>query len=157
MRLLLIAVFAAFVSAVLPAQPKSANGIEAQLVDRERQSWEAWQNKDVAFWKRHLSPDHVEIDGADRPQDRNYVLKGVAGRTCAVTSYKLGDFTFRQIGADAGMLVYRAEQEFACGDRHFPNVGWVTSLYKRRNGRWENVLFEHLAVPPPKPATTQKP
>ena len=157
MRLLFIAAFAAFASAVLQAEPKSPSGVEAQLIDHERQSWKAWQNKDVSFWQRHLSADHIEIDGPDGPQGRDYVLKGVAGRSCAVTSYKLGNFTFRQLGADAGMLVYRAEQEFACGDKHFPNVGWVTSLYKRQNGRWENVLFEHLVVPPPKPATTRKP
>ena len=49
------------------------------------------------------------------------------------------------------------EQEFACGDKHVPNVGWVTSIYARRDGRWENVLFEHYAVPPPKPAAAAKP
>ena len=138
-----------------PAIAKPAT-IESQLIDRERQSWAAWQKQDLAFWQRHLSADHVEIDGPDGPQTRDYVLKGVANRTCSVTSYKLGDFTFRSLGADAGMLVYRASQEFACGDKHIPNVGWVTSLYTRRNGKWENVLFEHYPVPPPKPAATPK-
>jgi len=158
MRRVLIASIVAFASAAAtPAQPKAANGLETRLIDREKQSWAAWQNKDLAFWQRHLSADHVEIDGPNGPQDRNYVLKGVADRSCAIASYKIDNFTFRQLSSDAGMLVYRAEQEFACGDKHIPNVGWVTSLYKRHGGRWENVLFEHLAVPPPKPAATEKP
>ena len=137
------------------AQP--TNSLEAQLFAREKASWAAWQKKDLAFWQRHLSADHVEIDGPGGPQDRDYVLKGVASRTCSVPSYELGNFTFRRLGADAGMLVYRASQEFACGDKRIPNVGWVTSLYARRNGKWENVLFEHYAVPPPKPAAAPKP
>ena len=146
-------------AALVATSPASAqpNPLEAQLIDRERQSWAAWQKQDLGFWQRHLSADHVEIDGPDGPKTRDYVLKGVANRTCSVTSYKLGDFTFRPLGADAGMLVYRASQEFACGDKHIPNVGWVTSLYRRRNGHWDNVLFEHLAVPPANPAAAAKP
>ncbi|HKU92677.1 MAG TPA: nuclear transport factor 2 family protein, partial [Sphingomicrobium sp.] len=112
MSLILLAVSLA----VSGAQPKPPASLEAQLIARERASWSAWQKKDVAFWRRHLSADHVEIDGPGGPQDRNYVLKGVAGRTCTVPRYKLGNFTFRRLGADAGMLVYKAEQEFACGD-----------------------------------------
>ena len=150
MRLMILAGIALASSASAAAPP--GNSLEAQLIAREKASWAAWQSKDVAFWQRHLSADHVEIDGPDGPQDRDYVLKGVAGRTCAVTSYKVDNFTFRPLGADAAMLVYHASQEFACGDKHIPNVGWVTSTYARRNGRWENVLFEHYPVPPPKPA-----
>jgi hypothetical protein len=153
MSLVLIAVSLA----ASAAQPKAPASLEAQLIARERASWVAWQKKDVAFWRRHLSADHVEIDGPGGPQDRNYVLKGVATRTCTVPRYKLGNFTFRRLGADAGMLVYKAEQEFACGDKRIPNTGWVTSIYARRDGRWENVLFEHYAVLPAKPAAAAKP
>ena len=155
MRLVLIATIAA----LIPTVPASARpgALEAQLIAREKQSWAAWQNKDLAFWQRHLSADHVEIDGPDGPQGRDYVLKGVAGRGCSIPSYQLDHFTFRQLGADAGMLVYRASQEIPCGDKRIPNSGWVTSLYRRHNGRWDNVLFEHLAVPPPKPAAATSP
>jgi hypothetical protein len=110
----------------------------------------------VAFCKRHLSTDHVEIDGANGPQDRDYVIDGVANRKCSVASDNLDSFTFRQLGPDAGMLVYRATQEFSCGDKRIPNSGWVTSLYQRRGGRWLNVLFEHLLIPPPKPVEPAK-
>ena len=130
--------------------------VEAQIVDREKQSWAAWQNKDVAFWERHLSVDHVEIDSPKGPQDRNYVLNGVAGRNCSVTNYNLDNFSFRALGPNAAMVVYRATQEFACGDKRIPNTGWVTSVYRRGNGKWENVLFEHMLIPPPKPAEPQK-
>ncbi len=146
-----------FAVSLAASAAQATNSLEAHLIAREKASWAAWQSKDVAFWQRHLSADHVEIDGPDGPQDRDYVLKGVAARTCTVPTYKLGDFTFRRLGADAGMLVYKAEQEFACGDKRIPNTGWVTSLYARRNGKWENVLFEHYAVPPPKPAAAAKP
>jgi Domain of unknown function (DUF4440) len=138
------------------AAAKPPSSLEAHLIALEKQSWEAWQKKDVPFWQRHLSGDHVEIDGPVGPQDRNYVIKGVGERSCSVDNYKVDNFQFRALGRDAGMLVYHAEQQFTCGDKHFPNVGWVTSLYRRKNGAWENVLFEHYPVPP-KPATTSTP
>ena len=130
---------------------------EQQLVAREKQSWAAWQSKDIAFWQRHLSGDHVEMDGPDGPQGRDYVLNGVAKRTCTVPTYNLDSFQFRPLGRNAGMLVYRATQELVCGDKHIPNTGWVTSVYRRHGGRWENVLFEHVPVPPSKPAAAPKP
>jgi hypothetical protein len=134
---------------LLPLAPVVAAppSVEQTLIDLEKQSWAAWQGKDVAFWQRHLSADHVEMDGPNGPQDRNYVINGVAGRKCDVANYSLDNFTFRQVGSDAAMLVYHASQEFACGDKRIPNSGWVTSLYHRRDGRWQNVLFEHLVTP----------
>lgn len=138
------------------AQTSSEASVERRLTDLEKQSWAAWQKKDLAFWERHLSSDHVEMDGPDGPQDRNYVLKGVANRVCAVTSYTLDDFTFRSLGADAAMLVYHASQEFACGEKRVPNDGWVTSVYRQRDGRWENVLFQHVEVPGKKPQAKAK-
>ena len=150
MHLVPLAALAALASPAF-AQTATPPSAEAHLIDLERQSWAAWQKKDLAFWERHLSADHVEMDGPDGPQDRTYVLKGVATRKCAVASYDLDRFTFRQLDADTAMLVYHASQLFACGDKRIPNVGWVTSLYQRRNGRWENVLFQHMVVPPPKP------
>ena len=151
MRLVPLAIAAELAAPALAQAPPPPSGTEAQLIALERQSWLAWQKKDLAFWERHLSADHVEIDGPDGPQDRTYVLKGVANRACAVASYALDRFTFRELDADTAMLVYHAAQEFACGDKRIPNVGWVTSLYQRRNGRWENVLFQHMVIPPPKP------
>jgi len=151
---LVLALLLSFASQPALAKP---SGVEAELIALERHSWAAWQGKDVAFWERHLSADHIELDGPNGPQGRDYVLQGVANRPCAIGHYRLGEFQFRRLGADAGMLVYRAEQEFVCGDKRTPNVGWVTSVYRRSKGRWTNILFEHLVVPPRKPTAPAKP
>src|ERR1051326_9543304 len=103
-----IAGFLSVTPAVVASSP-----VEQTLVDLEKQSWAAWQTKDVAFWRRHLSADHVEMDGPSGPQDRDYVINGVAGRKCDVTSYSLDNFTFRQPGPDAARLIYHPSQEFA--------------------------------------------
>lgn len=140
---------------LIPVSPSAATQpvtAEQVIISLEKQSWVAWQSGDTAFWQRHLSSDHVEIDGPKGPQDRNYVLSGVAKRSCSVARYDLADFQFRPLGNDAALLVYRATQEFVCGDKHIPNTGWVTSAYRRHAGGWENVLFEHLLVPVSKPA-----
>lgn len=147
MRMCFLAITAGLAVTAAAAAPSPST--ERTLVALEKQSWAAWRAKDVAFWKRHLSADHVEMDGPNGPKDRNYVISGVANRQCSVSSYVLDNFTFRKLGPGAAMLVYHASQEFACGDKRIPNEGWVTSLYVRRDGRWQNMLFEHLVTPEP--------
>lgn len=129
------------------ASPLSS--VESTIVRLEKDSWKAWQDKDVAFWQRHLSSDHFEMDGPGPPQDKNFVVKAIRERTCTIPTYKLDQFTFRQFDRDTAALIYHASQEIVCGDRHIEDTGWVTSIYELRHGRWENVLFEHMAAPAP--------
>ena len=46
---------AAAVSTAARAGPPSTD--EAQIIALEKQSWAAWQKKDIPFWQRHLSGD----------------------------------------------------------------------------------------------------
>lgn len=118
----------------------------AEVVAQEKSSWRAWQTRDIAFWQRHLSADHIDIDGLGGPVGKDEVIKGIATRKCNVTSYDLSDFMVRQPNSNTIILVYRAAQNFDCGRGAMPMVGWITSVYEHRNHRWQNVLFEHLPV-----------
>jgi hypothetical protein len=40
--------------------PKPSS-LEKELIALEKQSWEAWKNRDGDFFDRFLSDDHVEI------------------------------------------------------------------------------------------------
>jgi len=117
-----------------------------EVIAQEKDSWRAWQTKDVAFWERHLSSDHIELDGPNGPTGKDAVVKGIGARKCSVANYNLGDFTVRELDIDTVLLVYKATQVFVCASGRISTVGWITSLYERRHGRWENVLFEHLPL-----------
>ena len=159
MRPLRLLCAAAFVLAlpVLPAASRAeepgsavaADDLEQTLVALERRSWEAWKNRDGAFFERFVSDDHLDVH-SNGPIDGKAVVAGVASPACVVASYSVGEFRFRRLAPDAALLVYRAEQATTCGGRAVPSPSWITSVYVRRDGRWQNALFQVTDAAPKK-------
>jgi hypothetical protein len=125
---------------------------EQTLIDLETRSWAAWQKMDAGFWDRFLSDDHIEVSGYAGATGKKSVIAGIQSKVCHVASYKVDHFTFRQLDPKTAVLVYRAEQDTTCGGIKVPSPVWATSLYQLRDGRWQNVLYEHTPVltPPAK-------
>lgn len=145
----MIAVVPLLALAAAAAQPPTPT--ERALVALEKQSWVAWQKMDAVFWNRFLSADHVEVNGFVGSIGKADVVRGVASKSCKVNSYKVDNFRFTQIDPRTAVLVYRAEQDTTCGSVKVPSPVWATSLYQKRQGRWENVLYGHTPVmEPPK-------
>ena len=141
---LMIALAAAAAAAPAPAAKPSAT--ENELMSLEKQSWAAWQKMDAGFWQRFLSDDHIEISGFVGATGKADVIRGISTKVCTVNSYNVDHFTFRQLGPTTAVLVYRAEQDTTCGGMKVPSPVWATSVYQKRNGRWQNVLYEHTPV-----------
>ena len=116
-------------------------GLESVLVGLEKQSWEAWQKRDGSFFDGFLSDDHVDVHGGG-PSGKKAVVAGVASPACVVKSYSVSGFRLTPLTPDAALLVYRAEQETTCGGRRVPSPSWVSSVYVRRDARWQNALFQ---------------
>ncbi|MFL5297841.1 MAG: nuclear transport factor 2 family protein [Phenylobacterium sp.] len=124
--------------AVSAADPK----LEAELIALEKQSWVAWQGHDGGFFDRFLTADHVEMQG-NGPAGKAGVVGSVANGGCTVKSYMVDRFQVTQFSADTALLTYRAEQDTTCGQGHVPSPVWATSLFVKRDGRWQNALYVH--------------
>ena len=132
---------------VITAPAHAANSAaEQDLIALEKQSWVAWQQMDAGFWSRFLSDDHIEISGFSGVTGKADVLRYISAKVCKVNTYAVDHFTFRQIDPRTAVLVYRAEQDTICGNAKVPSPVWATSLFQLRNGRWQNVLYEHTPV-----------
>jgi hypothetical protein len=138
-------------SAAARAAPQP-DPLEQELIAMERQSWVAWQRHDVAFWEHFLSDDHVEIQLGGGWTGKRQVIAGIAGGSCTVASWEVDQFTFRRLGRNTAMLIYRAAQDTHCGNFTVPSPSLATSLYQRRHGRWENVLYVHTPMARPRPS-----
>ena len=136
-RLILIASALALASTA-QAQPLS---LDETLIALEKQSWVAWQDHDGAFFDRFLSDDHVEMQGAG-PTGKAPVVAAVKVG-CKVKSYVIDHFRVAQFNADTALLTYRAQQDTTCGAVRVPSPVWATSLFVRRDGRWQNALYVH--------------
>ena len=123
-----------------------AEALKETLVNLEKQSWEAWQKRDGKFFQKFLSDDHVEV-GFGGVANKGTIVAGVASPVCVVKSYKVDRFELTVLSADTALLTYHAEQDTTCGGATVPSPVWVSSLYLKRNGRWQNALYQQTQAP----------
>lgn len=111
------------------------------LVALETKSWEAWQKRDGAFFQRFLSEDHVEA-GFAGTAGKAAVVASVGSPACVVSSYTVDGFGMTRFDPNTALLSYHAVQRTLCGGAPVPSPVWVSSLYLRRDGRWQNALYQ---------------
>lgn len=117
------------------------------LVAIERRSWNAWQGHDGAFFREVLADDHLDI-GFSGPVDKQAVVAGVLSPACAVKSFAVEGFRLLPVDATTALLTYRARQDTTCGSFAVPSPTWVSSLYVKRGGRWQNLIFQQTQAQP---------
>ena len=118
--------------------------LKEALVKLEKQSWEAWKNRDGKFYQDFLSNDHVEL-GSRGPFGKSTVVNFVGSPACQVKSYGVDHFELTTFDANTALLTYHAAQETTCSGKAVPSPVWVSSLYVKRDGRWLNALYQQTA------------
>ena len=141
MKKIALVLMAAAVAALIaqPAPPDAA--LKETLVALEKQSWEAWKNRDGQYFQGFLSDDHVEI-GFGGVTDKATVVAGVGSPACVVKSYFVDHFELKALGPDTALLTYYADQDTTCGGNPVPSPVWAGSLYVKRGGRWWNAAYQ---------------
>jgi len=137
---------------------RSIDALKAHLVGLEKQSWEAWKSRDGKFFASFLSEDHVEV-GFFGPVDKAAVVAGVGSASCVVEHYSVDDFRLTVFDDDMAALTYHADQSTVCNGWQVPHPVWVSSVYAKRHGRWENVLYQQtqdLRKPAPEKAPERR-
>ena len=134
------------------AAPKPLAAAEAAalfdtLVAIERRSWNAWQGHDGAFFREVLADDHLDV-GFSGPVDKQAVVAGVLSPACVVKSFAVEGFRLLSVDATTALLTYRAKQDTSCGGFAVPSPTWVSSLYVKRGGRWQNLIFQQTPAQP---------
>ncbi len=118
--------------------------LKEHLVNLEKQSWEAWKNRDGKFFQEFLSDDHVEVGFGGR-STKAEVVAIVGSPVCKVQSYTLADFQMTLLASDTALLTYREDQDTTCHQK-VPSPCWVSSLYMKRGERWLNVLYQQSQI-----------
>ncbi|MGI9086227.1 MAG: nuclear transport factor 2 family protein [Chthoniobacterales bacterium] len=118
--------------------------LKEYLISLEKQSWEAWKNRDGKFFENFLSDDHVEVGFGGR-SSKAEVVQIVGSPICKVQSYALDDFRMTLLDKGTALLTYREEQDTTCHTK-VPSPCWVSSLYMKRGERWSNVLYQQSQI-----------
>jgi hypothetical protein len=120
--------------------------VKDALITLEKQSWEAWKNRDGKFFEEFLSDDHVEM-GPGGVSNKATVVRGVASPMCVVKSYSVDRFELTLFDENTALLTYHAAQDTTCGGAVVPSPACASSLYKKKGGRWLNALYQQSASP----------
>ena len=128
------------------ASPESSDvaAIKEQLIKLEKQSWEAWKNRDGKFFQDFLSDDHVEV-GFGGVSNKAEIVSFVGSPVCTVKSYQLDQFELKMLDKNTALLTYREAQDTVCHNQ-VPSPCWVSSLYMKRGDRWRNVLYQQTEI-----------
>jgi hypothetical protein len=128
-------------SRALETAKKSNDALKENLVKLEKESWEAWKNRDGKFFQRFLSDDHVEV-GFGGITNKATVVAGVSSKICEVKSYAVDRFELHKFDAKTALLTYHAAQDTRCAGNAVPSPVWVSSLYVKRGNRWVNAFYQ---------------
>lgn len=105
----------------------------------------ATREGDGAFYQDYLSEDAVAVVPFGVFDKQTIVAQMAAGG--AFRSVGIDDTQVMMLSADSGLITYRARFD----DR--PSV-FVTTVYARRNGRWQGVFYQQTALGVPAAAET---
>jgi len=141
MKRIFIAILMTACATSVMAQAQSDDALKNTLVTLEKQSWEAWKNRDAAFFRDFLSDDHLEV-GPAGVGNKAAVVATVASPLCVVKSYEVDSFVLTRIDDNTALLTYHAKQDTACRGVQVSSPAWASSLYVRRDNRWRNFLYQ---------------
>ena len=120
--------------------------LSEKLIDLEKQSWEAWKNRDGKFFQNFLTEDHVEA-GVGGFTNKAQVVAGVASPICVVKTYAVSAFKVTFFDATTAVVNYRAEQDTTCNGVAVPSPAWTSSMYVKRGDHWLNALYQQTPIP----------
>ncbi len=141
LTVLALLMFAFAAAAFGQAAPADKGTLQETLTHLEKQSWEAWKNRDGKFFQGFLADDHVEL-GAGGPLDKKVVVAFVGSPVCVVKSYTVDNFKVTELGPDTALVNYRAAQDTTCNGKPVPSPVWISSLFVKRGGHWLNALYQ---------------
>jgi hypothetical protein len=138
-------------SEVKPAAPPS----EADIIAKEKASWDVVKKKDWAAFEKMVASDFVEIL-SDGVHDRAQVMTNL--KDFDLTDVTYADWKFVPIDTDAALVTYSATMKGTYKGQPVPAGPYrLSSAWVKRNGEWVTIYYqETLAKAPPPPPPPAK-
>lgn len=142
------------ISEVKPAAMPS----EADIIAKEKTTWDLVKKKDWAAFEKMVASDFVEIL-SDGVHDRAHVLANL--KDFDLTDVTYADWKFVPIDADAALVYYSATLKGTYKGEAVPAGPYrLASAWVKRNGEWVTIYYQETLAkapppPPPPPAKSE--
>ncbi len=119
-----------------PASPLAYEQPSLKALMAEQQKlWQARKTGDAKAAKKILG-GKTSIMSYTGAKDGRELIAQIEAGTCKVNSFKLTNFTLKYTNTTAGVLIYQASQDAACGAKHLPEAIRVRAGYWNVDGKW---------------------
>ncbi len=140
-KIMMMLMIAIGVSSVAFGQTKMSKDskVEAQIIALEKAGWEAWKNKNAAWYQTNLAEDALQVNGGG-VLNKSQILK-ITGTDCEIKSFSLDNFKFLMLDKNSALITFTGMQNGVCSGKTIPAKVHSTSVYVRRDGKWLNALY----------------
>jgi hypothetical protein len=143
---------------VTPARPAAQPGAQPEtdesqaFIAQEKRVWETIKAQNWQAFDAMLADDFVLVTGQgleNKGQTLNHIKEG------RLTSYTLGTWRVIRLGEDAGLVLYKAEQEWTMNDAAHTDTTYCSTVWRKQSGHW--LAASHQETSESKPQTPAKP
>ena len=133
------------------AQAASQQTTAAQVIARERASYEAWQRKDKAFFADLLADEATYFSAFSPYLETEPKVNFLPKFEQHAEMFKFNDFQMYnprvQVYGDVAVLTYNSSVSASYAGRPMNYTGKMTVVYARRDGAWR-VVHGHESINP---------
>jgi len=119
-----------------------------EIIKQENAFWQAYVAGNVSDLSKLLLPDFVNVEA--QIWSRNQLLTFVKQfhQKCTLAPVRIVDPQVTFLAPEIATLVYHATETPACGSRTLSGETNISTVWLRRDGRWQIHLHTEYAVPP---------
>ena len=137
--LILMIVIAATSAAFSQTKMAKDSKVEAQIIALEKAGWEAWKNKNAAWYQTNITEDFLLVN-SEAVSTKAEVVKSTA-TDCDVKSYSLDNFKFVMLDKNTALMTYTATQDGVCSGKTIPANVRASVNYVKRGGKWLEAFY----------------
>lgn len=115
------------------------NSVEPQIIALEKAGWEAWKNKNAAWFQTNLTEEFLLVN-SEGISNKAQIVKSTP-TDCEVKSFALDNFKFVLLDKDAALLTYMAKQDAVCNGKTIPANVRASVNYVKRGGKWLEAFY----------------
>jgi hypothetical protein len=118
------------------------------IIAQETAFWQSYRDGNTVDISKLLLPDFINVEQQiwNRDQVLNFVKQFHAH--CTLAPVKLVDPHVTFLTPDIATLVYHATETPTCGTRTLSGDTNISTVWGRRDGRWQMHLHTEYAIPP---------
>lgn len=121
--------------------------VEHEIVQLDRQFWQAIMDRDIDFCRRTMADDVVVVS-SEGIAGKEETLKMLASPEGRMTGYELGEMMVRELTEDCVLLAYRAHMTGEYKGQQMSMDLNCSSVFVLRHGQWLAAFHQETPVQP---------